>query len=179
MSYLNENAGALQFTATIVLVTITIVYVILTRRLASQPERDRQQRALIAYEAVKTELTEILQCCYKAKSGPILLPTMSWENLKGELLGFASLALRSDTWVFYGKVRRCNATYERWANEQAAGGGGITKGVVPGESRYDFWVRDAKALVDECKRLCERYLAEDPAQLTKKRERRKAARARA
>jgi len=118
---LNTYAPLLQALFTFLLVAVTIVYVVFTRRLAKSAlelhEKEVRERQHRARECIRSELREIL---YKGNMlgttedcVPVRLPTVCWETLRGEWSDLSPTRFQEITGI-YVLVEQCNVLSELW-----------------------------------------------------------------
>ncbi len=91
MTSFEQSAVWVQAIATIVLVGVTILYVVLTWRMARQAERQvearREERERIAKVALKYELLDVVRSCptNDVRAQPVRITTHVWDTMKGDL----------------------------------------------------------------------------------------------
>lgn len=109
-------ATIVQAASSAVLVIITAIYVVLTWRLtkssenqvamiATQYDRERRDKQLLAQSALKCELLDTIRIAESNFPAPI--PTHVWDTMKGEL-SHTGLLIVSEASTLYADIRRFN-----------------------------------------------------------------------
>lgn len=108
-----EQAALTQAIATVILVVIFAYYVRQTGRMLrsfkQQTGAEGKLRRVIAFEAIKSELMEIMRCCPEPGKDkpPAVLPTTVWDTMRGEL-AYLGNPMNTALSTLYAEVRRCN-----------------------------------------------------------------------
>ena len=108
-----EQAALTQAVSTVFLIVIIVFHI---RRTGHMLQSYRQQigsegklRRVIAFEAIKSELMEIIRCCPEPGKDkpPAVLPTTVWDTMRGEL-AYLGNSMNTALSILYAEVRRCN-----------------------------------------------------------------------
>lgn len=137
--FANSISAWFQASASVILVLVTIVYVVFTRRIVQHSaesvsesrrsveqalrlaQEEHRRRRLFALLALRHEIEDGKTACEsKSKEHvPVHLTTHTWDTMKGEL-AFLEPSRLDQVMTTYGLMRVCNAYYDRLVDYNAA-----------------------------------------------------------